>query len=181
MKKLTLIILGLLLVSSFSYAQGTTPDTQLKFGYVNSETILEQLPEAIKAQGELDAQINVWNAQLDSMETTLREQYTAFQEQAETMTEDQQLEAQNALLQMQQNYEAFRRQKFGQGTGEVYQLQDKLLAPVKQKIFDAIETIAKEEGMQFVFDKPGDILILYADEAYDITFTVLDRLKRGKK
>jgi outer membrane protein len=52
---------------------------------------------------------------------------------------------------------------------------------VKKKIYAAIEKVAKEEGMQFIFDKSGDILLLYADEAFDITFKVLDSLKRGAK
>jgi len=34
--------------------------------------------------------------------------------------------------------------------------------------------------MQFIFDKSGDIVLLYADAAFDITFKVLDNLKRGK-
>ena len=49
--------------------------------------------------------------------------------------------------------------------------------PIKQKI----ETVAKEEGMQFVFDKTEQAaILLYADSAYEITYKVLDKLKRGK-
>ncbi|NNG26892.1 MAG: OmpH family outer membrane protein, partial [Ignavibacteriaceae bacterium] len=43
----------------------------------------------------------------------------------------------------------------------------------------AIEQVAKDEAMQFVLDKSGDIILLYADAAFDITFKVLDKLKRG--
>ena len=43
-----------------------------------------------------------------------------------------------------------------------------------------IQEVAKEEGMNFVFDKAGDVLLLYADAQYDITYKVLDKLKRGK-
>ena len=42
-----------------------------------------------------------------------------------------------------------------------------------------LKKLLKEENMQFVFDKSGDILLLYADSAFDITFKVLDSLKRG--
>ncbi|HQJ45692.1 MAG TPA: OmpH family outer membrane protein, partial [Ignavibacteriaceae bacterium] len=57
--------------------------------------------------------------------------------------------------------------------------QEELFAPIKVKIYAAIEKVAKEENMQFVFDKSGDIILLYADSAFDITFKVLDRLRRG--
>ncbi|MEE9186774.1 MAG: OmpH family outer membrane protein, partial [Bacteroidota bacterium] len=52
--------------------------------------------------------------------------------------------------------------------------------PVKDKIIDAIKEIAKEEGFHFVLDKNDQFLIvLYGDERFDLTFRVLDRLKRG--
>mgnify|MGYP005823086813 CR=1 FL=1 len=174
MKKYIVLFLALLFVSPI-FSQ-----TSLKIGYVNSQTILEQLPEAIKAQGELDALINSWNTQLDSMTQALQTQYNDYQKQANTMTEAKRNEAQQKLVQQQQAIDDFRRQKFTQGTGEAYVKQEQLLKPVRDKIFDAIELIAKEEGMQFVFDKSGDILLLYADSSFDITFKVLDRLKRGK-
>jgi hypothetical protein len=34
--------------------------------------------------------------------------------------------------------------------------------------------------MSFVFDKVGDTFLLSADAQFDLTFKVLDRLKRGK-
>ena len=53
-------------------------------------------------------------------------------------------------------YEVITNQKFGQPNGEIYQKQDTIFEPVKKKIYAAIEQVAKEEGMQFVFDKSGD-------------------------
>lgn len=170
-----LFILTLVILTSATFAQ-----TSLKIGYVDSEVILKQLPEAIKAQGELDALINKWNDQIDSMGMDLQQKYADYQKQMNTMTEPKKQEAQQKLVAQQQMVEEFRRSKFTQGTGEIYRKQEELLKPVKDKIFATIELIAKEEGMQFVFDKSGDIILLYADVAFDVTFKVLDRLKRGK-
>ena len=83
------------------------------------------------------------------------------------------------IVKMEQDLVEFRRAKFTQGTGEIYKKQEELFAPIKTKIYAAIEKVAKEEAMQFIFDKSGDIILLYADSAFDITFKVLDRLKRG--
>ncbi|HPO54899.1 MAG: OmpH family outer membrane protein [Ignavibacteriales bacterium] len=170
-----LFILTLVFLTTASFAQ-----TSLKIGYVDSEVILKQLPEAIKAQGELDALINKWNDQIDSMGMALQTAYADYQKQMNTMPEAKKQEAQQKLVAQQQIVEEFRRSKFAQGTGEIYKKQEELLKPVKDKIFATIEIIAKEESMQFVFDKSGDIILLYADSAFDITYKVLDRLKRGK-
>lgn len=175
MKNFSLLIVFLLLGGSLVFAQSTQ-----KTGYVDSEVILKQVPEAIKAQGELDALINRWNTQVDSMSQNLQQAYADYQKQGANMPEAKRKETEQKLVMQQQTIEEFRRSKFAQGTGEIYSKQEQLLKPVKEKIFAAIETVAKDEGMSFIFDKSGDILLLYADSAYDITFKVLDKLKRGK-
>ena len=152
-----------------------------KIGYVDSQIILTQLPEAIKAQSDLDALTNQWSNQLDSMKLALQQQYADVQKQLATMTEEQKQLKQKELIDKEQQIYQFQNQKFGQQTGEIYLKQETIFEPVKKKIYAAIEKVAKEEGMQFIFDKSGDILLLYADEAFDITFKVLDSLKRGAK
>jgi outer membrane protein len=151
-----------------------------KIGYVDSQIILTQLPEAIKAQSDLDAMTSVWSNQVDSMKLALQQQYADVQKQLATMTDDQKQVKQKELIEKEQQIYAFQNQKFGQPNGEIYQKQETIFEPVKKKIYTAIELVAKEEGMQFIFDKSGDILLLYADTSFDITFKVLDSLKRGK-
>ena len=154
--------------------------TPQKIGYVDSQIILTQLPAAIKAQGDLDAITNMWSNQLDSMTLAYQQSLADYQKQAATMNDEQKLAKQQELIGMEQNILNFRNKKFAQPNGEIYLKQEEIFEPVKQKIYAAIEKVAKEEGMQFVFDKSGDILLLYADSAFDITFKVLDDLKRGK-
>lgn len=151
-----------------------------KIGYVDSQIILTQLPEAIKAQSDLDALTNQWSNRVDSMKLALQQQYADVQKQLATMTEEQKQIKQKELIDKEQQIYAFQNQKFGQPNGEIYQKQETIFDPVKKKIYAAIEQVAKGEEMDFIFDKSGDILLLYADSAYDITFKVLDSLKRGK-
>ena len=172
-KNFLLVLTLILTVNSFLAAQ-----SPLKLGYVDSQVILSQYSEAIKAQGELDALTNRWSSQVDSMTLAYQQALADYQKQANTMPEDKKLEAQKTLIAQEQSIIDFRRLKFGQN-GEIYQKQEVIFNPVKQKIYTAIEQVAKTESMQFVFDKSGDILLLYADSAFDITFQVLDKLKRG--
>ena len=175
MKKYLLFFSFFLLSCGFVFGQ----EAPQKIGYVDSQVILTQLPEAIKAQGQLDAMTNLWTAQLDSMNKDLQQSYEQYQKQANTMTEAKKTTAQQDLVEKQQAMENFRRDKFAQQSGEIYKKNDEIFAPVKKKIFKAIEEIAKKEGMKFVFDKAGDVVLLYADPAYDLTYQVLDILKRG--
>ncbi|GMR24848.1 MAG: OmpH family outer membrane protein [Ignavibacteria bacterium] len=172
-RKLFFVGVILFITVNLVFAQGE------KIGYVDSQIILTQFPPAIKAQGDLDATTNLWSAQLDSMTLSYQQLLTDYQKKANIMPEDQQLAAQKNIVQLEQKIVDFRRVKFSQQEGEIFKKQDELFSPVKTSIYNAIESVAKEEGMKFIFDKSGDILLLYADSAYDITYKVLDHLKRG--
>jgi outer membrane protein len=173
-KKYLLISLILFLNAGYLLAQTTQ-----KIGYVDSQVILTQWSEAIKAQGDLDAITNKWSSQLDSMTRAYQQAADNYQKQVNNMPEDKKLEAQQNLVKMEQDIIDFRKQKFAQGTGEIYKKNDEIFAPIKDKIYAAIGKVAKEEGMNFIFDKSGDIILLYADSAFDVTYKVLDKLKRG--
>lgn len=151
-----------------------------KIGWVNSQTILEQYPPAIKAQSDLDALTAKWTKSLDSMTTELQSSYAEAQKQFTNMTPDKQREVQQELVQKEQKMQQFRQQKFGQPNGELFIKQDELLKPIKADILKAIDEVRKTEGMHFVFDKNSDIVLLFADSKYDLTNIVLDKLKRGK-
>lgn len=178
MKKYLLVLAALFLLSSNSIFAQQAP---LKLGYVDSQVILTQLPEAIKAQGDLEALTNKWTAQADSMTKDLQDSYADYQKQQGTMKEDKKKQTEQTIVAKQQEIEAFKRQKFAQGQGDIYKENEKIFAPIKEKIYKAISEVAKKEGMSFVFDKTGDVILLYADSSFDITYQVLDLLKRGKK
>jgi len=175
-KKLLLILTVLLIGSNFLSAQ-----TAQKIGYVDSQLILNQLPEAIKAQGDLDALTNKWSSHLDSLKADYQQALENYQKQANTMPDSKKQSAQQILIAQQNGILDYQKEKFAQGTGDIYKEQDKIFTPVKNKIYKAIQEVAKEEGMKFVFDKAGDVVLLYADPAYDITYKVLDKLKTSVK
>ncbi|OGU55628.1 MAG: molecular chaperone Skp [Ignavibacteria bacterium RBG_13_36_8] len=174
MKKLIFFIL-LISCGFSSFAQTTQ-----KIGYVDTQIILAQLPEAIKAQSDLDALVSQWTKSRDSMTTALQTAYSDYQKQQATMAPDKQREAQQTLVQQQQKIQDFEQQKFGQQNGEIYKKQEELLNPVRQKVYAAIDKVAQEEGLHFIFDKAGDVILLFADPSFDMTYKVLDKLKRNK-
>ena len=178
-----IILFAIIVFSTTIFAQTTTPATTtgLKLGYVDSEVILAQYPEAIKAKSDLDGLVAKWRKDVDSMTQDLQKAYADFQKQSTTMKQEQQQAAQKILVEKDQKIQQLKDQKFSQPNGEYFQKQDQVMKPVKEKIFKAIDEVSKEENMQFVFDKAGDVILLKADPQFDITYKVLDRLKRGKK
>jgi outer membrane protein len=51
------------------------------------------------------------------------------------------------------------------------------MKPVQNKMFKVLEEIAKADGFDYVFDRSGEVLLLYANEKYDLTERVLARMR----
>jgi len=164
--------MGLAFVASAAFAQA------VRLSYVDSEKIINDLPEAQVAQKELEGVFRQWEAELKKMSDDLQRGVDEYQKKEAVMAQSAKEIKQKELADLQQRAREYQAAKFGQN-GEAQQLRDKKLAPIREKVLLAIEAVAKEEGFSFVFDKANDILLLYADVKYDLTYKVLDRLKRG--
>jgi len=171
-KKITIAVLLLTLATSL-FAQ------KQKVGFVDTQVILSQYAPAIKANSDLTALGQKWKAQIDSMQQELKNGYAEYQKQSAMMKPEQQKQIQQNLIQKEQYMQQFNQQKFGQ-QGELAQKQDAMMQPIRDKIYQAIEKVSKTQKMQFIFDKAGDVLLLYADPQYDMTYKVLDLLKTMK-
>ncbi|MGB9663418.1 MAG: OmpH family outer membrane protein [Ignavibacteria bacterium] len=175
MKTFKLILPFIFLASTLLLAQ----QPQVKIGVVDSEIILSQLPEYKKAQDQLNEIVKKWQSQLDSLSMQYQDRIDNYRKQEALMSEEVKLKEQQEIMKLEQEIYNFRQAKFGQ-QGEFAQKQDELLNPIKQNIIKAIEKVAKEEKVTIVFDKAGDVVVLYSDPSYDLTFKVLDQLRRGK-
>jgi outer membrane protein len=153
----------------------------LKIGYVDSQKIFEGLPEAKEAQKQLDAKLQVWQDSLEQMSKGFQDQYDAYQKQQGMMAEPAKQKKQEELMRMQNEIQDFRQKKFGQ-QGEAAILRAKVLQPLQERVLQAIGEVAKEEKLNFVFDKIQDAsILLYADAKFEYTYKVLDKMKRGSK
>lgn len=152
---------------------------QTKFGYVNSDVVLKELPEAQEASKKLETSVKEWQDEVEKRAKSLQSKYEEYQKQQLTMKDDVKQQRQKALIEEEQKINEFRQQKFGQ-QGELAMQRERLMAPIKEKIFKAIEKVSKEQKLDMVFDKAGDVLILYADSKLDLTYKILDFLKRGE-
>lgn len=180
-KRIILLALIVFTTSIFAQTQPAQTTAALKIGYVDSEVILAQYPEAIKAKSDLEGFVAKWRKDLDSMQTELQKSYADYQKKQNTLKPEELQKVQQGIVAKEQTAQQFQQSKFSQPNGEYFSKQEQLMKPVKEKIFKAIDAISKEEGMQFVFDKAGEVVLLHADAQFDITYKVLDLLKRGKK
>ncbi len=174
MKKIVLIIALILMLNAKSFSQAPA---QIKLGVVDSETILKELPEFQEADKKMKATGQKWQDTLLAMREDLKKKFEQYQKQKSMMATDKQQKEEESLQAINQQMMMYQEEKFGQ-QGELAKLREKLLEPIREKARKAIEEIAKEEKITLVLDK---LTAVYADPKIELTFKVIDRLKRGEK
>ena len=182
MKNVFLFVIVCLCVSAMpAFAQKTKGGDKgdLKVAVVDVEKIAKELPEAIEADKKLT---EVKNRMLDTikvMEQKFKDKYEAYTKGRAMMTADAQKKEEEDLRGMQAAYSAFQEENFG-NQGSLVRKRNELLQPVLAKIQEAIQAVSKEEGLSFVFDKAASAVLVFADDKYDVTFKIIDHMKRAK-
>jgi outer membrane protein len=151
-------------------------NAQMKIAYFNSEAIMKQLPDAQDAQKQLDQFVADWQQELNKMQDEWKKKFDEYDKRKLIMTEQRRADAERELRDLDQKIVDFRNQKFGQ-SGELFNKQNELMKPVQDRVFKAVQDVALEDGYDYVFDKSGDILLMYANEKYDLTPKILEKLK----
>jgi outer membrane protein len=151
-------------------------NAQLKIGYVDSDTIMDNYPDVQDARQKLDALIQEWQTEVRKLESELKAKQDDFDKRKLIMTEQTSIEAKADITKLEKEIADYRDKKFG-ANGELFQKQNELMKPIQNKVFTIIQQVATEEELDFVFDRSGDILFLYAKPEYDLTAKVIERLK----
>ncbi len=168
----------LIFISLFVYLPllSFVSNAQLKIGYVDSDTIMDNFPDVQDARQKLDALIQEWQTEVRKLESDLRAKQDDYDKRKLIMTEQTSIEAMADITKLQKEIADYRDKKFG-ANGELFQKQNELMKPIQNKVFTIIQQVATEEDLDFVFDRSGDILFLYAKPQYDLTAKVIERLK----
>lgn len=164
------ILASLLLFNDAVFAQKGTV-----VGIVDLEAIYKVLPEAIKANNELESMQKSFKDSLMTMEKNLMTRLEAYQKQKAMMPADQQKKEEEALQMMNNEYMMFKNRI----QDELINRSNELTKPILDKILAAISSVAKEEKINVVLEKGKTGAVLYFDDNLDITFKVADMMKRG--
>ena len=148
-----------------------------KFGHLDSQALLQSLPEAIAIQSKLEAKGKEYQKQIEEMQAELQRQAEAYDKSKSTMNATKQAETEKNLQDMytkiqqtaQDNQKAFN------------EAQQKQLGPVLEKVRNAIAAVAKAGNYVYIMEKAAG-QPLYINEALskDVTAEVKAQLAKMK-
>ncbi len=166
-KKMALLSIAILGFTLMSHAQ--------KYAFIDSEYILKNVPEYQDAQNQLDELSESWQQKIEKKFAEIDELYKKYQADAVLLPADMKKKREDEIINMEKAVKQFQQEKFGQN-GELFSKRQELIKPIQDKIYNALEEIAKSKNYSFIFDKASSTTIMYANPKYDISDDVLDEL-----
>ena len=168
------VVLSFVLFIVFSLS-GSAVNAQQKIGYVDSDYILEQVPEFATIQQNIDRQAKEWETEIQESQSNVDEMFREYQARELLYTKEERQRKQEEIVQAEEEAERLRMRYFGP-EGELFVQQDNLMRPLQEKLVKAIEVVAATDGFDYIFDKSGDFLFLFAREQFDLSDRVLEEL-----
>ena len=164
MKKLLLSAVLALMLAFCAQAQ--------KYAYVNTEYVLQNIPEFVKAQEEIDQLSIEWQTEIENLFAEIDALYKQFQNDAPLLTQDMKNRRENEIITKEKAAKDLQKKRFGVD-GDLFKRRQELIRPIQDKIYTAIEKRAKQKQYTFVFDRSDNSNIMYADPRNDISNDVL--------
>lgn len=165
MKKVIFILTAVFLLTSNLYAQ--------KFAYVDTDYILNRIPDFKQAQDKLDAISTDWQIKIEEMYAEIDQMYRDYQQEKVLLTEKMQRQREDLILEKEKEAKNLQQKYFGP-EGELYKKRQELIRPIQDKVYDAVQQLAANNKYQVVFDSSSDLIMLYSNPNLDKSDKVLE-------
>jgi outer membrane protein len=149
-----------------------------RFGYIDTEFILGKMPEYAKAQDEIGKLSEAWEKETQDLAKKIEGMYDALQAEQVLLTDEMKKERKAAIQKKEVELKEFQKKVFGFG-GLYFLKKQELNKPILGKVWEAVEKVSKQNNLAIVFDKSGELVMIYTDPKYDYTDFVLDELGLG--
>ncbi|MEO5979745.1 MAG: OmpH family outer membrane protein [Chryseolinea sp.] len=149
-----------------------------RFGYIDTDFILNKMPEYKKAQGEINQLSEAWEKEIQESKKKIDGLYSALQAEQVLLTEEMRKERTEAIQKKENELKEYQKKVFGFG-GLFFLKKQELIKPIQDKVWDAVDKVCKENNLAIMFDKAAQLVMIYTDPRHDYTDFVLDQLGYG--
>ena len=146
-----------------------------KIAVVDITAVLQELPEYVSAQQELDRIAAEWNQEIAGEYDKIKSLYNKYQAEQVLLSDEVKAQREEEIMQKEQMVRELQKRKFG-SEGELFLKRREIINPIQDKVFAAIETFALDRGYDLVLDKAGSAGVLFVGDDFDKTDLIKRRL-----
>ena len=162
MKKLLFMLVMLAPMAAFAQ----------KFGHVNSQEIIQAMPEFTKARTDIEALAKQYDADLKGMQEEIQKKAEALEKEQATLPANIKQRREQELQEMYQKYQ----QSAQDNQQALAKEQSEKMQAITTKVLDAIKSIGQTEGYVYIMDIAGGIPYISTTLSTDVTAKVKAKL-----
>ena len=154
MKRIILSIVCSLLVAFAAHAQ--------RYCVIDSKYILDKMVEYKDAQTKIDKLSEEWEKDIDNRMQEVDRMYKAYQAERAMLSDEMRKKREDEIIAKEKAVKDLQKQRFGY-EGELFKERQKLIKPIQDKVFNAVQKYATSRAYDMVLDKAGGVTLFYAD------------------
>ena len=143
-----------------------------KFGHVNSQEVIQAMPEYTKAKTEIEALAQQYEADLKSMQEEMTKKLKDYEANAKTLPDNIKQRRETELQEMDQKI----RQSYQDNQQALAQAQQEKMQAITTKVIDAIKQVGQAGGYVYIMDNAGGIPYISTTLSTDVTAQVKAKL-----
>jgi outer membrane protein len=148
---------------------------QQRYAVIDTKYILERIPAYKEADAKLKLIGEQWQKEIDDLQVQLDKMYKNYESEQFMLTEPLKKKREDELFEKEKQVRDLQKKRFGY-EGDLFKERQRLIKPVQDKVYDAIQKIATSRSYDFVLDKSEGITIIFADPKLDKSDDVLKEL-----
>ena len=162
MKKLLFMLMMLAPMTAFAQ----------KFGHVNSQEVIQAMPEFTKARADIEALAKQYDADLKGMQEEIQKKAEALEKEQATLPANIKQRREQELQEMYQKYQ----QSAQDNQQALAKEQSEKMQAITTKVLDAIKSIGQTEGYVYIMDIAGGLPYISTTLSTDVTAKVKAKL-----
>ena len=148
---------------------------QQRYAVIDTKYILERIPAYKEADAKLKLVVEQWQKEIDDLQVQLDKMYKNYESEQFMLTDALKKKREDELFEKEKQVRDLQKKRFGY-EGDLFKERQRLIKPVQDKVYDAIQKIATSRSYDFVLDKSEGITIIFADPKLDKSDDVLKEL-----
>jgi outer membrane protein len=162
-------------VVTFSLFFVFAAEAQTKYAVINTKYILDKIPEYKEADKKLKALGDQWQSEIDAKQIALDKMYKNYEAEQFMLSEELKKKREDELFVREKELRDLQKKRFGY-EGDLFKERQKLVKPIQDKVYNAVQKLAASYAYDFILDKSEGITIIFADPKLDKSDEVLRQL-----
>ena len=164
MKKILPVLICAICLATSASAQ--------KYAIIDTKYILSKIPDYVDADKKLLAVSDQWQKEIDDNQSALDLMYKNYDAEQYMLSDELKKKREDELFNKEKELRDLQKRRFGY-QGDLFKEREKLVKPIQDKVYNAVQKMAVAKGFDFILDKSEGITVIFADPKLDHSNDVL--------